>query len=401
MDSFPRVRADIDLDAAVHNAREMHRLTSPGTRLMAVVKTDGYGHGAVPIARELESEEYVYGYAVAAPEEASAMRSAGIKKPILILGSTFPEQYRQVLEEDVMPAVFTPESAGLLSKAAGELGRVAGIHIKIDTGMSRIGFLADDSHAEESADAIAGIARMPNIRIEGMFTHLARADEADKRPTYRQLERFERMSRLVRERGVDIPMLHCSNSAGILDLPEANLDMVRAGITLYGLHPSEDVHMERVDSRPVLSLKSRLAHVKWLPAGSGISYGATYVTDGPRLIATIPVGYGDGYARALSNKGEVIIRGRRAPIRGRICMDQFMADVTGIPGVRVGDQATLVGRDGDECITLEELGERSGRFNYEFACDLGKRVPRVYWKGGERIAEWTWQGGLTYYGHTA
>ena len=215
-----------------------------------------------------------------------------------------------------------------------------------------------------------------------MFTHFARADEKDKTSADKQLSEFLRMAKLLEERGVHIPLKHCSNSAGILDLPDANLDLVRAGITLYGLHPSEEVHLERMDMQPVLSLKSQVAHVKTLPAGYGISYGSTYVTKDERRIATIPVGYGDGYARSLSNKGDVLIRGRRAPICGRVCMDQFMVDVTEIPDAEEGDLVTLIGKDKEEQITMEELGELSGRFNYELACDLGSRIPRVYMEQG-------------------
>lgn len=391
MKNYPRVHADIDLDSVCHNMEEMRRLIHPHTKLMAVIKTDGYGHGAVPIARELEPLDYVYGYAVAAEEEGLALRTAGIKKPILILGYTFPEQYEALLQAQITPAVFTLEAAELLSETAGRLHVTARIHIKLDTGMGRVGFLV----SEESADLIARIAKLPHIIMEGMFTHFARADERDKTSANRQLAEFLRMGEMLEERGVHIPLKHCSNSAGILDLPEANLDLVRAGITLYGLHPSEEVHLERMDMRPVLSLKSRVAHVKTLPAGYGISYGSTYVTREERRIATIPVGYGDGYARGLSNKGDVLIRGRRAPICGRVCMDQFMVDVTDIPGVCVGDEVTLVGADGKDHITLEELGEKSGRFNYEFACDLGKRIPRVFYRGGRRIASWTQYEGLT------
>lgn len=391
MNDHPRVHADIDLDALRHNMEEMHRLVHPDTKLMAVIKTDGYGHGAIPIARELERLDYVYGYAVAAEEEALALRADGIKKPVLILGYTFPEQYDALLRARITPAIFTLESAKLLSETAERLNVTAHIHIKLDTGMGRVGFLI----SEESADLIAQIAKLPHIMMEGMFTHFARADEKDKTSADKQLSEFLRMAKLLEERGVHIPLKHCSNSAGILDLPDANLDLVRAGITLYGLHPSEEVHLERMDMQPVLSLKSQVAHVKTLPAGYGISYGSTYVTKDERRIATIPVGYGDGYARSLSNKGDVLIRGRRAPICGRVCMDQFMVDVTDIPGVCVGDEVTLIGADGTECITLEELGEKSGRFNYEFACDLGKRIPRVFYKGGRQIADWTQYEGLT------
>lgn len=391
MINYPRVHADIDLDAIRHNMDEMHRLVDPHTKLMAVIKTDGYGHGAIPIARELEEIDYVYGYAVAAEEEALALRADGIKKPILILGYTFPEQYEALLQAQITPAIFTVEAAKLLSETAGRMQMTAHIHIKLDTGMGRVGFLI----SEESADQIAQIAKLPHIMIEGMFTHFAKADETDKTSANRQLSEFLRMAEFLEARGVHIPLKHCSNSAGILDLPQANLDIVRAGITLYGLHPSEEVHLERMDMRPVMSLKSRVAHVKTLPAGYGISYGATYVTPDERRIATIPVGYGDGYARSLSNQGDVLIRGRRAPICGRVCMDQFMVDVTDIPGVCVGDTVTLIGTDGEEHITLEELGEKSGRFNYEFACDLGKRIPRVFYKGGRRVASWTQYEGLT------
>ncbi len=391
MINYPRVHADIDLDAIRHNMDEMHRLVDPHTKLMAVIKTDGYGHGAIPIARELEEIDYVYGYAVAAEEEALALRADGIKKPILILGYTFPEQYEALLQAQITPAIFTVEAAKLLSETAGRMQMTAHIHIKLDTGMGRVGFLI----SEESADQIAQIAKLPHIMIEGMFTHFAKADEKDKTSAIKQLSEFLRMADMLEERGVHIPLKHCSNSAGILDLPQANLDIVRAGITLYGLHPSEEVHLERMDMRPVMSLKSQVAHVKTLPAGYGISYGATYVTPDERRIATIPVGYGDGYARSLSNKGDVLIRGRRAPICGRVCMDQFMVDVTDIPDVCVGDKVTLIGTDGEEHITLEELGEKSGRFNYEFACDLGKRIPRVFYKGGRRVASWTQYEGLT------
>jgi alanine racemase len=230
--------------------------------------------------------------------------------------------------------------------------------------------------------------------IEGIFTHFARADERDKTSANAQMAAFLQMTELLGERGVHIPLRHCSNSAGILDLPQANLDLVRAGITLYGLHPSEEVGLERMDMRPALSLKSRIVHVKELPEGSPISYGGTFVTSRRSRIATIPVGYGDGYARGLSGKGSVLIRGRRAPICGRVCMDQFMVDVTDIPGAAPGDAVTLIGTDGAETITLEELGAISGRFNYEFACGLGKRIPRVFVKGGRRIASWNQFDGL-------
>lgn len=389
--NFSRVHADINLDAVVHNMDAMHALTKPGTKIMAVIKTDGYGHGAIPIAREIEGLDYLYGFAVATAEEALILREDGAKKPILILGATFPEQYEALLRAQICPAIFSYEAAQELSKAAERLDVQARIHIKLDTGMGRIGFPVSG----ESVDTIAQIARLPHMMIEGIFTHFARADELDKTAADRQLADFLQMTGRIEAQGVHIPVHHCSNSAGILDLPQANLDVVRAGITLYGLHPSEEVRLARMDMQPVLSLKSQVVHVKTLPAGCEISYGGTYVTEKEQRIATIPVGYGDGYARSLSNKGDVLIRGRRAPIRGRICMDQFMVDVTDIPDVRVGDTVTLIGRDGEACITMEELGEKSGRFNYEFACDLGKRIPRIFYRGNKRVAGWTQFEGLT------
>lgn len=389
--NFSRVHADINLDAVVHNMDAMHALTKPGTKIMAVIKTDGYGHGAIPIAREIEGLDYLYGFAVATAEEALVLREDGAKKPILILGATFPEQYEALLRAQICPAIFSYEAAKELSKAAERLDVQARIHIKLDTGMGRIGFPVSG----ESVDTIAQIARLPHMMIEGIFTHFAKADELDKTAANRQLADFLQMTGRIEAKGVHIPVHHCSNSAGILDLPQANLDVVRAGITLYGLHPSEEVRLARMDMQPVLSLKSQVVHVKTLPAGCEISYGGTYVTEKEQRIATIPVGYGDGYARSLSNKGDVLIRGRRAPIRGRICMDQFMVDVTDIPDVRVGDTVTLIGRDGEACITMEELGEKSGRFNYEFACDLGKRIPRIFYRGNKRVAGWTQFDGLT------
>ncbi len=374
MKGYSRVYAEVDLEAAVLNLRSMKKNLRPGTRMMAVVKTDGYGHGAVPIAKKIESEEYLEGFAVATAAEAMELRQAGIKKTILILGYTFEEDYEDLIREDIRPAVYKVSMAEQLSETAKRLGKNAKIHIKIDTGMSRIGFQAN----REEAKKIRQIYQMDHIEIEGIFTHFAKADETDKSFTRQQYESFCQMIHTLEEMQVNIPMHHCSNSAGIIELPEMNMDMVRAGITLYGLWPSSEVSKEIVPLRPLLTLKSQIVHIKELGEGRTVSYGGTYRVEGKKKIATIPVGYGDGYPRQLSNRGTVLIRGRRAPIVGRICMDQFMVDVTDIEGVRDQDVVTLIGRDGEEVITMEELGELSGRFNYEFACDLGKRIPRKY-----------------------
>ena len=304
------------------------------------------------------------------------MYTNGIKKPILILGYTFPEYDAQIVQENLRPAVFSLIRAKQLSEEAMRQDKICKIHIKLDTGMSRIGFQV----TEQSADEIAQIAKLPHIMIEGIFTHFSKADETDKAFTKKQEAAYEQMITWLKERQVSIPVHHVSNSAGIVDLPEYNKDIVRAGIILYGLWPSDEVNKENIDLQPLLSLKSHVVHVKELEPGRIISYGGTFEVEHPMRIATVPVGYADGYPRSLSNQGYVLIHGKRAAICGRVCMDQMMVDVTDIADVCPGDEVTLIGRDGAECITLEELGDLSGRFNYEFVCDLNKRIPRVYVK---------------------
>ena len=370
-----RVYAGISLDALRFNMEAMYNNIHAGTKIAAVIKADAYGHGALRIAEAIEDMPFLWGYAVATADEAAALIADGRKKPALILGISFPEQYEDIVRMGIRPTVCDFASASALSEVAVRLNTRCRIHIKIDTGMNRIGFFAE----EKSADVIAQIAALPNIDIEGIFTHFARADEADKTHVKTQIDLFGRMLEMLGERGIVIPIRHCSNSAGIVELKEANFDMVRAGITLYGLWPSGEVRRDIMELRPVMSLKSRVSFVKTLSGGTAVSYGGTYVTDGERRIATIPVGYADGYARMLSNRGSVLIRGRRAPVCGRVCMDQLMADVTDIADVSVGDTVTLLGRDGDDVITMEELGELSGRFNYEFACLITPRVPRIYY----------------------
>ncbi len=368
-----RVYADINLSAVLHNLEEMHKNIKNDTQIVAVIKTDGYGHGALPIAKAIENVPYLWGYAVATVDEAVALIEDGRKKPIMILGVTFREQFERIVDEDIRPCVCDYKVAKKLSDIAVAKGKICHIHIKIDTGMSRIGFQVNT----DTADVIEQIAKLPNIEIEGIFTHFASADTKDKTSTYVQMELFAKMCHMLEEKGITIPVKHCSNSAGIIDLPEANMNVVRAGIILYGLWPSDEVSREKMDLHPVMSLKSHVSYVKELEAGRAISYGGTYVTPEKQIIATIPVGYGDGYARSLSNKGYVLIRGQKAPICGRICMDQFMVDVSHIEGVVEGDEVTLLGRDGQYCITMEELGDMSERFNYEFACLITPRVPRV------------------------
>lgn len=373
-----RIYAKIDLDAVRHNAEVLHSLLKPDTKIMAVIKADGYGHGAEAVAQAVEHMPCLYGFAAATAEEALSLRRHGIKKPVLILGYVFPEHYPMLVQQEIRLCVFTLEMAVQISEAAAKAGRDALLHIKLDTGMSRIGIRA----LPENVKLIAQIAALPHIVIEGIFTHFASADETDKTAADRQLALFNQMLGLIKDAGITIPIRHCANSAAIISLPQAQMDLVRAGILLYGLWPSdaifEEAQKRRIDLRPALELKSHIAYVKELEAGCSISYGGTYTTTKPEKIATIPIGYADGYPRSLSNKGCVLIHGRRAPIRGRICMDQFMADVTDIADARAGDLVTLAGVDGTQRISLEELGGLSGRFNYEFACGLGKRIPRIY-----------------------
>jgi alanine racemase len=373
-EEISRVYAKIDLNSLRYNMESMYRNINPDTKIVAVIKTDAYGHGALPVAEAIEDLPYLWGYAVATVDEAVALIEDGRTKPILILGISFPEQYRDIVKYHIRPAVCDLEVAGELSRIAAETNETVHIHIPIDTGMSRIGYQV----TEETADIIEKIAKLPNLEIEGIFTHFARADEADKNPTAEQIARFERLIGMVEDKGIKIPVKHCSNSAGIIEFPEANMNLVRAGITMYGMWPSDEVSRDKISLRPVMSLKSHISFIKTLPAGREISYGGTYVTQEAKKIATIPVGYGDGYARSLSNKGYVLIRGRRANICGRVCMDQFMVDVTDFPEVQEGDTVTLLGSDGNESITMEELGSLSGRFNYEFACLINQRVPRIY-----------------------
>lgn len=373
-----RVCAEIDLDAVLFNMEQMKNRIGGDAQLIAVVKTDGYGHGAVPIARMLEEVSYVWGYAVACLEEAVQLKENGIKKPVLVLGCVFPDQYEEMIRYDIRPTVYTEEMAEELSKEAARRGKDVFFHIKIDTGMGRIGFAVN----EESVETIERISRLPHVRMEGMYTHFAKADETDKTYTLRQHERFLFMKGQLERRGVSVQYYDCDNSAGIIDFPDMKHDLARAGISTYGMYPSKEVHKEAVALKPALSLISHVTFVKDVEPGTAISYGGTFVAKEKMKVATIPVGYGDGYPRSLSNKGFVLIHGKRARILGRVCMDQFMVDVTDIPETKFMDRVVLVGSDGDDRISVEELSELSGRFNYEFVCCLGKRIPRVYRRGG-------------------
>ena len=380
LESYQRVWAEVDLDAIWENMVHMKENIAEKTKILAVIKTDGYGHGGVPIAKMLEQLDFMFGYAAATYEEAHVLREAGVKKPILILGYTFPYCYEELIREEIRPAVYRRDTVEELVAAAANVGQKAKVHIKVDTGMGRIGITPD----EEGLEFVRFLMGHPELEVEGIFTHFAKSDEEDKTSANHQLALFQNfIDRIQTELGLTIPVKHCSNSAAILEMPQANMDMVRAGITTYGLYPSEEVRKDIVPLRAAMSLYSHIVYCKTIHAGQSVSYGGLFTAQKDTRVATIPVGYGDGYPRSLSGKGYVLIRGKKAPILGRVCMDQFMVDISEIPGVMEGDKVTLLGVDGTERITAEELGELSGRFNYEFVCDLGKRIPRVYRQHGE------------------
>ena len=380
LESYQRVWAEVDLDAIWENMVHMKENIAENTKIQPVIKTDGYGHGGVPIAKMLEQLDFMFGYAAATYEEAHVLREAGVKKPILILGYTFPYCYEELIREKIRPAVYRRDTVEELVAAAAKVGQKAKVHIKVDTGMGRIGITPD----EEGLEFVRFLMGHTELEVEGIFTHFAKSDEEDKTSAYHQLALFQNfIDRIQTELGLTIPVKHCSNSAAILEMPQANMDMVRAGITTYGLYPSEEVSKDIVPLRAAMSLYSHIVYCKTIHAGQSVSYGGLFTAQKDTRVATIPVGYGDGYPRSLSGKGYVLIRGKKAPILGRVCMDQFMVDISEIPGVMEGDKVTLLGVDGTERITAEELGELSGRFNYEFVCDLGKRIPRVYRQHGE------------------
>lgn len=379
MKSYTRIRARIDLDAIEYNIEKMKENLPEDTKLIVVAKADCYGHGALQTTSLLSLKEYVWGFAVATLDEAIVLRRGGITKPILVLGCIFPEQWIDALENNIRITVYAEELTKVLSDLAVKIGRKAYVHVKLDTGMGRIGF----TPGKEGADKIEEISKLPNIVMEGLYTHFSKADEGDKSYTMKQMEAYTWMKEELAGRGITFSYYHCCNSAGIIDLKGAGQNLARAGISTYGMYPSEEVHKENVDLKPALELISHVAFVKWVDEGEMISYGGTYVTKRRTKIATIPVGYGDGYPRSLSNKGYMLIHGKKAPIIGRVCMDQCMVDVTEIEDVKFGDEVVLVGRDGDEYLSVETLSRLSDRFNYEFVCLMGKRIPREYIRRGE------------------
>lgn len=376
---YYRVWAEVDLDAVRENVLNIKKGLAEGTKVCAVIKTDGYGHGAVPIAKKLKND--VDFFAVATFDEATNLRNHDIDLPILCLGYIHVDNTMYAVRNKIRMTVFDLEMAERINEFAHDMDGVAKVHLKIDTGMSRIGF----APTQESLEVIKKISEMENIEIEGIFTHFYASDSDDLTSARKQFETFKNFCDSLEENGIRIPIRHCSNSAAATVMPEANMDMVRLGISIYGLYPSEHIH--QVTLKPALSLHSHVVMVKTIEMGTSVSYGATFTAERDTKVATIPVGYGDGYFRSLSNKGHVLINGQKAPIIGRICMDQFMVDVTDIPDVHRDSRVTLIGKDGDAQITMEEISEMAGSFNYEFACDIGKRVPRIYYSDGEEVCD--------------
>ena len=376
---YYRVYAEINLDAIVKNVDNLMAPTKENTGALAVVKADGYGHGDVAVAKAVAQK--VTGYAVATLDEAVNLRENGVKKPILVLGYVDPYEFDILVSHEITATVFDVETAQLLADAARVQKKQAHCHIKVDTGMRRIGLEPD----ENGIAIVKQITALKELSADGIFTHFAASDETDKTSAEHQFKLFTDFTGRLEKEGIHFTYRHCANSAAVIDMPQVDLDMVRLGIAMYGMYPSDEVKKEKVELFPALDLKSHVTMVKEIPAGEKVSYGGTFTTTRTTKLATVSVGYGDGYPRALSSKGYVLVRGQKAPIVGRVCMDQMMVDVTDIENVTRADIVTLIGKDGDAEITVEEIAALAGTFNYEFVCDLGKRIPRSYYLNGEYI----------------
>ena len=365
--------AEIDLAAIAHNVRELKRVAAPGTQFMAIVKADAYGHGAVETARTAMDNGAVM-LAVSRVSEGIVLREAGIGCPVLVLGYVAPGEIALSLQNDLTHTVFNMAQAEILSDIAMQTGIKAKVHVKIETGMGRLGFEAGKNVVNE----VVAVNGLEHLELEGVFTHFAMSDTSDKDYTRQQLARFQDVLHELYRIGLEIPLKHAANSAAIIDMPDTHLNIVRAGIAMYGLYPSEDVDKSRVALRPAMSFKTQVGHIKRVPAGYRVSYGCTYVTKEPTLIATIPVGYADGYSRLLSSRSEVLIHGQRAAVVGRVCMDQCMIDIGHIQDPVVGDEVVLWGGQGEAKLPVEEVAAKMGTINYELVCMVNVRVPRVY-----------------------
>lgn len=364
--------AEVDLEAIAQNLRELRRITRPQARIMAVVKANAYGHGAVPVSRiALENGASYLGVAIF--NEALELREAGINAPILVLGNIPKEQVETAIKLDITQTVYSLPMATHIAETALRLGKKALIHIKLDTGMTRLGFFGSQAVSD-----IEQIAALKGIILEGIYTHFAVSDAADKGFTLQQFKVFKDRCALLEAKGIKIPLKHVANSAAVIDMPETHLDMVRLGIALYGLYPSREVDYDKVALKPALSLKCKIVHLKEVPQNTTVSYGRKYKTVRNTKIATLPIGYADGFSRLLSSKAFCLIKGQKAPIVGTICMDQCMAEVGHIKEVNLGDEVVLMGRQGEEEISAEDLAAELGTINYEIVCMISTRIPRFY-----------------------
>lgn len=376
---YNRIYARINMDNLRYNILKMKAMVKPDMKILAVLKADAYGHGAVEIAKRINDISDYYG--VATVDEAVELRNAGVKTPILIIGYTDICDYEKLIEYDITQTVYNVAECEKLSETALRHNTKVKVHIKVDTGMGRIGFPVSDDGIKQALM----LKSMKGLEIEGIFTHYAKADEADKIYAYGQKDKFLCFIHEMEKNGVSFALKHIDNSAGTMEMDDDEFDMVRLGIVTYGLYPSEEVDRS-VIIKPVMSLVSHVIHVKTLPEGVGIGYGWTYVTDKETKVATVAVGYADGYPRAQSNRGRVIIRGQYVPVIGRVCMDQLMVDVTGIPDVGVRDEVVLIGGENGKYISVEEVAAPAASFNYELVCSIGRRVPHVYSENGVDVA---------------
>ncbi len=374
-----RTWAEVNIDNIKHNFNEIKEKLSPKTKLLCVLKADAYGHGAEFLVREYEKLGADF-FGVSNLDEAIQLRKAGSKKPILIFGYTPSECADVLADNNISQAVFSLEYAKKLRAECKNKGVKVKAHLKIDTGMSRIGFFAQNEESrKKSVEEILEINDMPEIEIEGMFTHFSVADDITNNEEYTtyQINNFKSMIGDLETRGLRIPLKHCCNSGGIINFPEMQLDMVRAGVILYGLYPSEEI-IGKINLKPAMSLKTVVSQVKTIPEGTSVSYGRTFVSDRKIRVASVAIGYADGYLIKFSNNSEMLVHGKRAKILGRVCMDQLMLDVSDIEGVSEGDEVVVFGTDGGNSISVDELAKNIGTINYEIVCLIGKRVPRIY-----------------------
>ncbi len=377
-----RTWAEINIDALISNFREIRRVTDKNSKIMAIVKADAYGHGFLEVAKALVKEG-ADAFGVALIEEAMQLRNSGFEQPILVLGSIPEEDYQEAIENNISLTVFSMETAMKLSGIAQKCGKIAKIHIKLDTGMSRLGYVIGDEN-ESVVEEVLEISKLPGVKIEGVFSHFSTSDEEDKSYTLMQLERFKSVCDTLKKKGLLDIICHIANSGAIIMYPDSHMDMVRPGVILYGLYPSNDVDKTKLPLTPVMTLKTKITHIKTLGKGRGISYGKEYITDGPTKVATVPIGYADGYVRSTAKEGMMLVSGQKVRILGRICMDQCMIDVTDVNNINVGDEVIVFS---DKEILADDVAKWTSTINYEVVCLVSKRIPRVYIKNGEAVGK--------------